>query len=60
LGIKRLVRDVFGLTGAVETDAAGQVCRIILNQAHRRAHRLLTAFQSLLAPGHVVLILGET
>ena len=60
LGIKRLVRDVFGLTGAVETTAAGQVCRIILNQAHHRAHRLLPAFLSLLASGQVVLILGET
>jgi hypothetical protein len=59
-GIQRLVRDLFGVAGAVETDATGRVCRIILNQASRLAQRCLTAFQLLLAPAQVVVILGET
>jgi hypothetical protein len=60
LGIKRLVRDVFGVTGAIEIDSTGQVREIILNQANRLAHHCLSAFQLLLAPTHVVVSLGET
>lgn len=59
-GIHRLVRDLFGVRGTVESDSAGHVCRIILNQASRLAQRCLTAFQLLLAPAQVVVILGET
>jgi hypothetical protein len=60
LGIKRLVRDVFGVTGAVAIDSTGCVREIILNQANRLAHRCLAAFQLLLASTHVVVSLGET
>ena len=35
LGIKRLVRDVFGVTGRVEVDHEGHVRHIVLNQANR-------------------------
>jgi hypothetical protein len=59
-GIQRLVRDLFGVRGTVETDSAGRVCRIVLNQASRLAQRCLAAFQLLLAPAQVVVILGET
>jgi hypothetical protein len=59
-GIARLVRDVFGVSGAVELDRSGGVCGIILNQASRLAQRCLTAFHLLLAPAHVVVSLGET
>ena len=59
-GIKRLVRDVFGVTGAVEMDGAGHVREILLNQANRLARHCLSAFQLLLAPTHVVVSLGET
>jgi hypothetical protein len=59
-GIQRLVRDLCGVRGTVETDGAGRVCRIILNQASRLAQHCLTAFQLLLAPAQVVVILGET
>jgi hypothetical protein len=60
LGIKRVVRDVFGVTGAVEIESTGRVRQIILNQANRLAHRCLSAFQLLLAPTCVVVSLGET
>jgi hypothetical protein len=59
-GIARLVRDLFGVSGAVETEGTGRVYRIVLNQASRLARRCLSAFQLLLAPAQVVVILGET
>jgi hypothetical protein len=59
-GIKRLVRDVFGVTGAVEIESTGAVHQIILNQANRLAHRCLSAFQLLVAATPVVVSLGET
>jgi hypothetical protein len=60
LGIQRMVRDVFGIAGAVEIDRSGHVSRLIFNQASRLAHRYLTAFQLLLGAAHVDVILGET
>jgi hypothetical protein len=59
-GIARLVRDLFGVSGAVETDGTGRVGRIVLNQASRLARHCLSAFQLLLAPAQVVVVLGET
>jgi hypothetical protein len=59
-GIKRLVRDAFGVSGRVEFDAAGRVRAVILNHADRLAHLLLAALQALLAPADVAVTLGET
>jgi hypothetical protein len=59
-GIQRLVRDLFGVSGTVETEGAGRVCRIVLNQASRLAQCCLTAFSLLVAPAQVIVILGET
>ncbi|MDQ5854300.1 MAG: transposase [Chloroflexota bacterium] len=60
LGVKRLVRDVFHVNGLVERDPSGRICRIVLNQAHCYAHRLLVALQVLVGPAHVAVSLGET
>ncbi len=60
LGVKRLVRDVFHVNGVVERDPTGRIHRIVLNQAHCYARRLLTALQALVAPEQVVVSLGET
>ncbi len=60
VGVKRLVRDVFHVNGVVERDAAGRICRIVLNQAHYHARRVLAALQSLVSPEQVVVSLGET
>jgi hypothetical protein len=60
LGIKRLVRDVFGLTGRVAVDQEGHVRHIILNQAHRLAPHLLVALQMLASSADVTVRLGET
>jgi hypothetical protein len=60
LGIKRLVRDVFGITGHVELDREGSVRRIVLNQANRLATQLLVALQTLASSADVAVTLGET
>jgi hypothetical protein len=60
LGVKRLVRDIFHVNGVVERDATGRICRIVLNQAHCYARRVLVALQALLAVQDVAVRLGET
>ncbi len=60
LGVKRLVRDGFHVNGLVERDATGRISRIVLNQAHCYARRLLVALQTLVASEHVAISLGET
>ena len=60
LGVKRLVRDVFHVNGLVERDAPGRIGRIVLNQAHCHARRVLAALQSLVGSEHIVITLGET
>jgi hypothetical protein len=59
-GVKRLVRDIFGIGGRVELDATGRVTRIVLTQANRLSRWLLTAFQTLVSSAGVVVTLGET
>lgn len=59
-GVKRLVRDVFGIGGQVELDADGQVTRIVLNQANRLSRWLLAALQTLASSASVAVTLGET
>src|SRR5215469_14015468 len=46
-GVKRLVRDIFGISGQVGLDGQGQVCSIVLNQANRLSHWLLASLQTL-------------
>jgi hypothetical protein len=60
LGIKRLVRDVFGITGRVEVDGEDHVRQIVLNQANRLATHLLAALQALASSADVAVSLGET
>jgi hypothetical protein len=59
-GVKRLVRDVFGIGGLVTVDPQGHVDGIVLNQADRLAHHLLAALQALLAAEQIAVSLGET
>ena len=60
LGVKRLVRDVFHVNGVVERDAQGCIRRIVLNQAHCYARRVIGALQALIGAEHVAVCLGET
>jgi hypothetical protein len=59
-GVKRLVRDIFGIGGQVGFDAQGQVCCIVLNQANRLSRWLLAGLQVLAASADVAVTLGET
>ena len=59
-GVKRLVRDVFGIRGLVAVDGEAQVRGIVLNQADRLAHLVLAALQALLTGEQVTVSLGET
>ena len=59
-GIKRLIRDLLTISGAVEVAPDGGIRRIVLNPHSRLARQCLYAFQSLLASLSVDVILGET
>jgi hypothetical protein len=59
-GLKRLVRDVWQISGAVELDEGGAICGIVLNEANGLAHHLVSALQALLGREQVVVSLGET
>jgi hypothetical protein len=58
-GVKRLVRDAFGIAGFVTLDQHGQVSAIVLNHADRLAHHLLAALQALLSTEQLDVSLGE-
>jgi hypothetical protein len=60
LGIKRLVRDAFGITGRVAVDRDGHVRHSVLNQANRLARHLLVALHALASSADVTASLGET
>lgn len=60
LGIKRLVRDVWHISGTVVINQHRRIDAIVLNQHDRWARHLLAAFQTLLGSTQVVITLGET
>ena len=59
-GILRLVRDVFHVSGLLRFDASGSVVEIVLNQQACLARSFIRPLQTLLAPLHIVVNLGET
>jgi hypothetical protein len=59
-GVKRLVRDIFGIGGLVALNAQGQVTSIVLNQANRLSHWILAGLQLLTSSADVAVSLGET
>src|SRR5260221_4352656 len=59
-GILRMVRYVFHVSGLLRFDAFGSVVEIVLNQQACLARSFIRPLQALLAPLHVVVILGET
>jgi hypothetical protein len=58
-GLKRLVRDIWHISGFVEWDGHGQLRRIVLNQLAPLAQGLGLALYELLAPTHVLVNLGQ-
>ena len=59
LGILRMVRDVFTLSGYVVRNGRGQIEQIVLNHVDPLASRLAPALRELLNPEHVSVISGE-
>ncbi len=60
LGVPRLVRDVFTMSGKIEVDEAKTITRITINKCAPLGRHCLRALQTLLKPEHVRVILGET
>jgi hypothetical protein len=58
-GLLRLVRDVWHISGFVERDGHGHLCRIVLNHLSPLAQGLGTALHQLLAPTQVVVNWGQ-
>ena len=59
-GVKRLIRDIFGIGGLGQLDARGQVSGLVLNQANRLSQWLLTGLAVLASSAEVTITLGET
>jgi len=59
-GLKRLMRDVFCVSGLVVWDARGRLVQIVLNYHDPWTKKLLPALQNLRALQHVALTSGET
>jgi hypothetical protein len=59
-GIKRMLRDVFHVTGFIVFDSTGKLCHCVLNQADPLAQGLAAALSALLTSEHVAISLGET
>jgi hypothetical protein len=59
LGIKRMLRDVFHITGHIVFDHNGKLCRCVL-KADPLASKLAPALRALLAPEHIAISVGET
>lgn len=58
-GMQRLVRDVWHISGFVESEGHGHLTRIVLNQLAPLARGLGMALHHLLAPTHVVVNWGQ-
>ena len=58
LGILRMVRDVFHLSGFVVTDPFGHITQIVLNRLDPLANGLTAGLLALLAPEQVTVTLG--
>jgi len=59
-GMLRMVRDVFHISGFLETNALGQAVQLVLNQAAPLAPALVDPLGVLLARTHVAVNLGQT
>ena len=59
-GARRMVRDLFHVSGLLEFDEAGEVLRITLNRAAPVARELAQALTKLLTPEAVEIRVGAT
>ena len=59
-GVLRLVRDVCGVSGFIENDAAGKVKRIVLNCTAPASACWASALQALLKSHQIKFVLAKT
>jgi hypothetical protein len=59
-GIKRLIRDLYHISGALFFDAQGRLCAITLNSASSLSKLMLAPLRQLLAPSSIVVTLDKT
>jgi len=59
-GLKRLVRDIFHVSGFLLRDARGQLVGIVLNQHAPLARGLAWSLAALLRPAHIAVYWGQT
>lgn len=59
-GIKRMVRDVFQLSGFLVRNAGGRIVEVVLNQKAPLVRGLARSLDVLLRPSHVVVSWGQT
>lgn len=59
-GVKRMVRDVFGVSGFVEINEQNEIKRVVMNKAAPFARQCAKCLHYLLKREHVSVILGET
>jgi hypothetical protein len=59
-GILRLVRDVFGVSGFIETNERGEIKALVLNKVSAIARSFILAFQALLGSHGIAVELGST
>jgi len=59
-GLKRLVRDIFHISGRITRNSRGQIVPIVLNQAAPLVRGLARSFDVLLRPRHLAVSWGET
>ena len=59
-GIKRIIRDLYHISGTLHFDAQGRLCAITLTSANSLAKLMLVPLRQLLAPSSIVVILDKT
>lgn len=59
-GIKRIIRDLYHISGTLSFDAQGRLCVIALNPASSLTKLMLLPLRHLLAPASIVVILDKT
>lgn len=59
-GLKRLVRDVFHISGCLTRDARGRIVAIVLNQRAPLVRGLARSLDVLLRPARIAVIWGQT
>jgi hypothetical protein len=59
-GLKRLVRDIFQISGFLACDASGRITHIVLNHRAPLVRGLARSFDVLLRPAHLAVNWGQT